>query len=350
MDEQEHPDVTLERALALHMENETEAARALYLQILAIQPDHHKALLNLASIDLDEGELESCIGRASAVVKQGIKDPAAELLLARAHFLTNDHDAGYAHMAKAFALAPQDPGIAYEHTAALRRKYWTHRDEEYADLIELAQSESLPISRLPRFVHQAYAKIIRPEFINIFVRGPQQGEPDVPAIETWMGKLPAGAAKDLEVLSRNFLAAISVMHGQPEYRAREARVGLRDGSAVDVKEFSDLDPLTMGTIEFIDEEGELRFESMANMAQVRFGAPGAAIDCQLTMLDGRELNGFMPIFYALTEFSQHEGVRNGNTTLLRTVLEGVRVPIGLRQFNCDERMVAAVGVSWIEFS
>lgn len=349
MENLDSPDVRLQQALALHEEGKLDQAREIYEAILVEEPEHSKALLNLASIDLDQGQLESCIARADAVVSTGVNDPAAELLLARAYFLTNQHDHGYHHMARAFSLAPQDPGIAYEFMAAMRRKYWTHRPEEFAELMEQAQAENLPIGKLPRFVHQAYAKIIHPEYIKILVRAAGAGDPDIPAIETWMGKLATGAAKDLEVLSRNLLTALSVMHAQPEYRARRARVGLRDSSAVDVLEFCDLDPFTLGTFEFVDETGQLRFESIHAVQQARFGPPGAAIDVELTMHDGRTLDGFMPVFYALTEFSNQTDVRDGRTTLLRTILEEVRVPLGLRQFNADDRMIPAVGVSWVEF-
>ncbi len=104
---------TLERALAVERRGDARGARSLYEQALAAAPDHPGALVRLALLDQDAGDLASArarLERALSVV-QAAGRPAAPVLLALAgvHAAAADAPAARAAWERVLAEAPGEP-------------------------------------------------------------------------------------------------------------------------------------------------------------------------------------------------------------------------------------------------
>jgi tetratricopeptide (TPR) repeat protein len=98
---------TMRRAVALHQDGKLAQAAALYLEIIAAEPDHADALHMLGVYALQSGDLQAAldlIGRATALLPQA----ATPLLnLGTVHKQLGQHDAALRCITQALALEPR---------------------------------------------------------------------------------------------------------------------------------------------------------------------------------------------------------------------------------------------------
>jgi tetratricopeptide (TPR) repeat protein len=343
----------LQTALMLHRDGDIDSARKLYEVILTEDPANPAARLNMASIELDNGDLERAAQRLQAVLAHDEDNGIAHLLYSRACFAGGNHDEGYAHIRSAFELIPEEEGVATEYVAAMRRMYFTFDQDEYLELFGKAQARELPEDSLQRLVHLAFLRIARPELIRLLV------EPDLPedsgdAIQRWMAELPESAQAELGILARNFAQALILMHEARRYRVPAATVYLRKlpeetgPDSMDVQAIEDCDSLTGAALELV-VDGRLHFLPYSVIRSIEFDAPSAVMGVFVTLRDGNVLSGLMPLFYLFTEFADSEKVRQGRSTLIRPLLAEAATGVGLRALRLDGNPLPVVRIEKIEF-
>jgi tetratricopeptide (TPR) repeat protein len=346
-------DHVLETALMLHRDGDTEGARKLYEIILNEHPNHPAAMLNLAGIDLDRGLHQEAAERLQNVLAHDEDNGIAHLLYSRVCFVTGNHDEGYAHIRSAWELIPEEEGVAAEYVAAMRRMYFTFKQEEYNELFEQAQQGQLPEDKFQRLVHLTFLRISRPELIKLLV------EPDLPAetpdaLNRWLQLLPEAAQSELAVLARNFAQALVMMHESTRFRPVQARVTLRklpdEGGpdTLEAESIEDCDSLTGATIEVVSGD-ELHFVPYSKIESIEFDTPSAVMGVFVTLRDGSVISGLMPLFYLFTEFADSEKVRQGQSTLIRPVLAEAAVGVGLRALRVDGQPMPVVRIEKLEF-
>lgn len=346
-------DDTLQTALMKHRDGDAAGAAKLYAQILEAEPNHPAAKLNLASIALDQGQLEEARSMLASVLAHDEDNGVAHLLYSRVCFMQGDHDVGYPNIIAAFELLPEEDGVATEFVSAMRRRYFTFDQDEYFELFEAAQVGDLPPEKIQRLAHLTFLRIARPELIKLLVEpGLPADTPD--ALSRWLGALPVDAQKELALLARNFAQAIDLMRGAERYAPRPATLHLRvlpgesgpDTQQCEVVE--DADTLTGASLELV-RNSELQFLPFSEIASIEFSQPAPATGVLVTLRDGEVTSGLMPLFYLFTEFADSDKVRQGQSTLLRPLLADIVAGVGMRALRVDGAPIPIVRIEKIEF-
>lgn len=342
----------LQSALVLHRDGDREGAEKIYREILAAVPGHISASLNLASIALDRDQLDDAIARLQGVIARDEDNGMAHLLYARALFRAARHSDALPHIRAAHESMPEDEGVATEYVSAVRRRWFTFDSAEYQALLAAAQAGTLAETDRQRLAQLALFRMLRPELLRLIV------EPGLPkdsqdAVTRWYVSLPESARPELAVLARNFLQAVELMQQSPRFAPCRARLTLRAGpegreSEQTVDELQDADSLTGATLELV-VNGELRFVPFTEIRSVEFHDPAAAMGALVTLRDGNLLSGLMPLFYVFTEFAHSDKVRQGQSTLIRPVVPGASVGVGIRTFRAGEGFVPVVRVERVDF-
>lgn len=343
----------LQTALNKHRDGDVAEAAKIYGEILNEEPKHPAANLNLASIALEQGQLEEAKSMLLPVMVQDEDNGVAHLLYSRACFLMGNHDEGYAHINAAFEQMPEEEGIATEFVAAMRRRYFTFEEDEYLELFERAQSNQLEEDKLQRLAHLTFMRIMRPELIKLIVEpGLPADTPD--ALSRWVQQLPDEAQTELAVLARNFAQAVELMRGSEKYQPRAATLHMRqteeephaDTRRCEVLE--DADSMTGATLEIV-RHGETVFVPFSEISSIEFNRPDAVMGVVIDLIDGETISGIMPLFYLFTEFADDEKVRQGRSTLIRPLLADIAVGVGLRVLRADGEPVPVIKIERIEF-
>lgn len=343
----------LQTALMKHRDGDVAGAARIYGQILETDPHHPAASLNLASIALDQGQLDEARSMLVTVLAHDEDNGVAHLLYSRVCFLLGRHEEGYPHIGAAFEQLPEEDGVAAEFVSAMRRKYFTFDQDEYFELFEGAQQNDIPEDRLQRLAHLTFLRISRPELIKLIV------EPDLPletpdAISRWLAQLPQEAQAELALLARNFGQAVERMRSGERYQPQAATLTLRtlpDEPAEDSRrceQLEDVDSLTGATLELV-RGGELHFVPFSEIASIEFAQPAPAMGVLLNMRDGDVISGLMPLFYLFTEFAEADKVRQGRSTLVRPVLADITCGVGMRALRLDGEPLPIVRIEKIEF-
>lgn len=342
----------IQNALLMHRDGDIAGAEKLYRQILSVEPAHAAAALNLASIALDRDQLGEAAARLQGIIARNEDDGLAHLLYSRALFRLQRHTEGEQHIRAAFELLPEDDVVSTEYVSALRRRYFTFNSDEYVRLLSAAQEGRLEEPARQRLAQLALFRILRPELLRLIVEpGLPQGTPD--AVSRWLLALPEAARADLITLARNFAQAVELMQDSPRFAPQRATLTLRKGaegaeSELQVKALEDADTLTGATLELVTE-GELRFLPFAEIRSIEFSQPAAAQGVLATMRDGTLRSGLMPLFYLFTEFAENDKVRQGTSTLVRPVVPGASVGVGIRALRADEGFIPVVRMERIDF-
>lgn len=343
----------LQTALMKHRDGDVAGAARIYGQILETEPHHPAASLNLASIALDQGQLEEARGMLVTVLAHDEDNGIAHLLYSRVCFLLGKHEEGYPHIGAAFEQLPEEEGVAAEFVSAMRRKYFTFEQDEYFELFEGAQQDDVAEDKLQRLAHLTFLRISRPELIKLIV------EPELPvdtpdAISRWLTELPEDARPELALLARNFGQAVERMRNSERFQPRGGKLTLRvlpDESGEDTlvcERIEDVDTLTGATLEIV-RNGELNFVPYREIASIEFAQPAPAMGVLLNMCDGSVVSGLMPLFYLFTEFAEAEKVRQGRSTLVRPVLADITMGVGMRALRLDGEPLPIVRIEKIEF-
>ncbi|MBZ0138039.1 MAG: tetratricopeptide repeat protein [Planctomycetes bacterium] len=346
-------DELLQTALMKHRDGDVGGAARIYGQILEIEPHHPAASLNLASIALDQGQLEEARNMLITVLARDEDNGIAHLLYSRVCFMLGKHEEGYPHISAAFEQLPEEEGVAAEFVSAMRRRYFTFEQDEYFELFEGAQQNDIAEDRLQRLAHLTFLRISRPDLIRLVV------EPELPvetpdAISRWLSQLPGEAQPELALLARNFGQAVERMRADRRYQPQAATVILRvlpDEPGEDtrrVAQLEDVDSLTGATLEIV-RGGELHFVPFSEIASIEFAQPAPATGVLLNMRDGEIVSGLMPLFYLFTEFSEADKVRQGRSTLVRPVLGDITCGVGMRALRLDGEPLPIVRIEKIEF-
>ncbi len=342
----------IQNALMLHRDGDVAGAENLYRQILAHDPVHAAAGLNLASIALDRDQLGEAAARLQGIIARNEDDGLAHLLYSRALFRLQRHAEGEQHIRAAFELLPEDDVVSTEYVAALRRRYFTFDSDEYVRLLTAAQEGKLAESSRQRLAQLALFRILRPELLRLIVEpGLPAGTPD--AVSRWLQQLPEQARTDLVTLARNFAQAVDLFQASAAFAPQRATLTLRKGpdgaeSEQAVQVLQDADTLTGATLELVTE-GELRFLAFADIRSIEFSEPAAAQGVLVTMRDGTLQSGLMPLFYLFTEFAESDKVRQGASTLVRPVVPGASVGVGIRTLRADDGFIPIVRMERIDF-
>lgn len=343
----------LQTALNKHRDGDVAEAAKIYGEILNEDPKHPAANLNLASIALDQGQLEEAKSMLLPVMVQDEDNGVAHLLYSRCCFLMGEHDEGYAHINAAFELMPEEEGIATEFVAAMRRRYFTFEEDEYHVLFEAAQQGKLAEDKLQRLAHLTFLRIMRPELIKLIVEpGLPADTPD--ALSRWVQQLPDEAQTELAVLARNFAQAVELMRGGERFQPRAATLHMRSTEEAPAPEtrrceaLEDADSMTGATLEIV-RHGETVFVPFSEIESIEFNQPDVVMGVMINLREGDPISGIMPLFYLFTEFAEDEKVRQGRSTLIRPLLGDIAVGVGLRVLRVDGEPVPIVKIEKIEF-
>lgn len=346
-------DELLQEALNKHRDGDIAGAARIYGEILGHDPAHPAANLNLASIALDQDQLDEASNMLTAVLARDEDNGVAHLLYSRVCFLRGDHQTGYPHITAAFELLPDEEGVSAEFVSAMRRRYFTFEQEDYFKLFEAAQQGRLGEEQLQRLVHLTFMRIMRPELIRLVVEpGLPADTPD--AITRWLTDLPRETQSELALLARNFGQAVELMRGSEIYQPQPASLSLRvlpDEAGPDSRScesLEDADSQTGATLEIV-RNGELQFIPYSQIRSIEFAQPAPATGVLVEMRDGETLSGLMPLFYLFTEFAEAENVRQGRSTLIRPLLGDVTTGVGLRALRVDGTPMPIVRIEKIEF-
>ena len=343
----------IQTALMKHRDGDVAGAARIYGQILEAEPNHPAASLNLASIAIDQGQLDEARGMLMSVLAHDEDNGIAHLLYSRVCFMLGKHEEGYPHVSAAFEQLPEEDGVAAEFVSAMRRKYFTFDQDEYFELLEGAQQNDIAEDKLQRLAHLTFLRISRPELIKLIV------EPELPldtpdAITRWLKDLPDEAQSELALLARNFGQATERMRGAEHFEPQGGTVTLRmlaDEAGEDSRRcerIEDVDTLTGATLEIVRGD-ELQFVPFAEIASIEFAQPAPALGALLNMRNGDVISGLMPLFYLFTEFAEAEKVRRGRSTLVRPVLADITCGVGMRALRLDGEPMPIVRIEKIEF-
>lgn len=342
--------IDLQTALELHREGKFEEASTIYRALLADDPNHAGVLVNLASIALDQNQPEEAETLLLKALQSDPENAGGHLLLSRVQFLNGKHEPGYASIQRAFELVSDDEGVAAEYVSAMRRRYFTFNENEYAGLLNDLANDDLPASRYPRLAHLAFLRVARPEVIKRLV-APPNGNDDG-ALPDWMATLGESEQLELRQIAEDFGKAMDLFYGGEAFHARKATVTLRsrEGSdeVIEVASLTDADSTTHTMLEIVTHDG-LQFVPFSELSRIDFNQPSAATGCVLTYRDGRVASGFVPLFYLFTEFAEQENVRTGRSTLLRPIIPHAPIGVGMRVFRAGENLLPCVRVISIDF-
>jgi tetratricopeptide (TPR) repeat protein len=345
-------DDLLQTALMKHRDGDVAGAAKIYGEILQQDPTHAGANLNLASIALDQNQLDEASNLLRTVLAHDEDNGVAHLLYSRVCFLQNRHDEGYAHINAAFEQLPEEDGIAAEFVSAMRRKYFTFSQDDYLELFGAAQAGTLPEPRLQRLAHLTFLRISRPELIRLLVEpGLPADTPD--AVTRWLHQLEDEPQRELALLARNFMQAVGLMREAELYQPQRARLQLRamEGAVGETREcelLEDADSLTGASLELV-RNGELHFIPFSTIRTIEFAQPAPATGVLLEMRDGSTISGLMPLFYLFTEFAEADTVRMGRSTLIRPVAGDIAAGVGMRVLRVDGEPMPVVRIERIEF-
>lgn len=347
-------DELLQSALMKHRDGDAAGAARIYGQILDLDPTHPQASLNLASIAIDQGQLEEARGMLMGVLARDEDNGIAHLLYSRVSFMLGRHDEGYPHITAAFEQLPDEDGVAAEFVSAMRRRAFTFDQDEYFKLLETAQQGDLDDADKQRLARLTFLRIARPELIKLIV------EPGLPietpdAVTRWLHELPADTRPELAVLARNFVQAIELARGAELWQPQPAALTMRllpdeDGpDTIDVEQLEDADSLTGASLEIV-RDGGLEFVPFSSIASIEFAQPAPAVGVLVTLRDGEVVSGLMPLFYLFTEFADSDAVRQGRSSLLRPILGDVVAGVGLRVLRADGEPLPIVRIERIDFA
>ncbi|MCA8940653.1 MAG: hypothetical protein KDB07_12625, partial [Planctomycetes bacterium] len=188
------------------------------LALLEQNPEDETIALNLASICLDLGKIDDVVTICQGLIAKGKQHAGAHLLLSRAFYVKGDLDGGFEHIGKAWTLAPESHDIALDFLLAARNRYWTLRQDEYEDYLERSAGGELALEEAQRFVHQAFARLIRPEFLDRLCNF-EEGDANA-VIPSWAANLEANEASNMKTLWTNFKEGLRVIYNEPEWAAR----------------------------------------------------------------------------------------------------------------------------------
>ncbi len=346
-------DDLLHKALEKHRTGDNAGALKLYSQVLALEPAHFNARLNLASLALDSGKPGDAITLLQALVSEDVNSGVAQLLLARASFLLNDHEAGYRHIQSAHELMPEDDGITGEYVNAMRRRCFTFNADEYKTLREVAMVGQLKESRWQRLAQLTLSRMISPELIGLLTQeGLDQDTPD--AVTRRQQGLPVDRQNALSIMSRDLQEYVEAVKAQPRFAPQRCNVQLRvpagrpQQEPVSCEEFADVDSLTGATLELVKLH-DVEFVPFADIRTIEFGEVSSTVPAVVTLAGGREVSGLVPLFYLFTDFAQSERVRAGKATLFRAIIPGVVLGVGMRSFNSSHGLLPMANIERIDF-
>lgn len=346
-------DDLLQSALEKHRAGDNEGALRLYKQILAQDPEHFNARLNLASLALDAGRLPEAASLLESLTAQDPDSGVAQLLAARVAFLQGRHEQGYAFIQRAHELLPEDDSVSAEYVAAMRRRAFTFNADEYKVLREVAQMGQLKESRWQRLAQLTFARMISPELISLITQE-GLGQDSADAVTRWQQSLPVERRNALSLMARDLDEYTRRMHEQDRYRPARCNAQLRQPEGtpqrepVSCEEFTDVDSLTGATLELVKLH-DVEFVPFADIRTVEFGEPGAALPALVTLAGGRTTSGLVPLFYLLTDFAQSPRVRSGKTSLFRAIVPGVVAGVGLRSFNSSRGLLPLSNIERLDF-
>lgn len=345
-------DDLLHEALAKHSAGDNAGAKKLYSQILAAEPKHFSARLNLASMALDAGKVDEAASLLDALLNEDNASGVAHLLRARAGFLRGEHNLGYANIQRAHELMPEDDAVTGEYVAAMRRRAFTFNAEEYKVLREVAQMGQLKESRWQRLAQLTLARMVTPDFIKLLT---QEGGSDLPdAVTRWQQDLPIERKNALSVMARDLEEYVNAMKQQPRWQPQRCNLQLRraegapEQEPVACEEFSDVDSLTGATLEIVKLH-DVEFIPFADIRSIEFGELGVALPALVTLAGGRTTSGLVPLFYLFTDFAQSAKVRTGKITLFRAIVPGIVAGVGLRSFNSTRGLIPLANIERIDF-
>lgn len=342
-------DDLLHEALLKHSAGDSAGAKKLYSQILAAEPKHFNARLNLASMALDGGKLDEAATLLDALLNEDDSSGVAHLLRARASFLRAEHALGYANIQRAHELMPEDDAVTGEYVAAMRRRAFSFNTEEYKILREVAQMGQLKESRWQRLAQLTLARLVTPEFIKLLT---QEGGKDLPdAVTRWQTELPLERKNALSVMARDLEEYVGQMKQVERYKPQRCNVQLRgkpDDEPVTCEEFSDVDSLTGATLEIVKLH-DVEFIPFADIRSIEFGELGVAVPALITLAGGRTSSGLVPLFYLFTDFAESAKVRTGKMTLFRAIVPGIVAGVGLRSFNSSRGLLPMANIERIDF-
>jgi hypothetical protein len=345
-------DDLLHEALSRHSAGDVAGARKLYAQILATDPGHFNARLNLASMALDAGKLDEAATLLDTLLDENDSSGVAHLLRARASFLRVEHELGYANIQRAHELMPEDDAVTGEYVAAMRRRAFTFNAEEYKILRDVAQKGQLKDSRWQRLAQLTLARMVTPELIKLLT---QEGGNELPdAVTRWQHELPIERKSALSVMARDLEEYVNAMKQQERWQPQRCNLQLRraegtpEQEPVACEEFSDVDSLTGATLEIVKLH-DVEFIPFADIRTIEFGELGVAVPALVTLAGGRTTSGLVPLFYLFTDFAQSEKVRTGRTTLYRAIVPGIVAGVGLRSFNSTRGLIPLANIERIDF-
>lgn len=345
-------DDILHQALEKHRAGDSAGAKTLYSQILAAEPKHFNARLNLASIALDAGKLDETVTLLDTLLQEDDSSGVAHLLRARAAFLRGEHNFGYANIQRAHELMPEDDAVTGEYVAAMRRRAFTFNAEEYKVLREVAQKGQLKDSRWQRLAQLTLARMVVPEFITLLT---QEGGSDLQdAVTRWQQALPVERKSALSIMASDLEEYVGQMKQQERYKPQRCNVQLRtpDGRPESepsaCEEFSDVDSLTGATLELVKLH-DVEFIPFSDIRSIEFGELSVAVPALVTLAGGRTTSGLAPLFYLFTDFAQSEKVRTGRTTLYRAIVPGIVAGVGMRSFNSTRGLLPMANIERIDF-
>ncbi len=345
-------DDLLHEALLKHSAGDSAGAKKLYSQILAAEPKHFNARLNLASMALDAGKLDEAATLLDALLHEDDASGVAHLLRARASFLRGEHALGYANIQLAHELMPEDDAVTGEYVAAMRRRAFSFNTEEYKILREVAQMGQLKESRWQRLAQLTLARLVTPEFIKLLT---QEGGRDLPdAVTRWQTDLPIERKNALSVMARDLEEYVGQMKQVERYKPQRCNVQFRHAKGTPeqepttCEEFSDVDSLTGATLEIVKMH-DVEFIPFADIRSIEFGEMGVAVPALVTLAGGRTSSGLVPLFYLFTDFAESAKVRTGKMTLFRAIVPGIVAGAGLRSFNSTRGLIPMANIERIDF-
>jgi tetratricopeptide (TPR) repeat protein len=346
-------DDLLHEALLKHSAGDNAGAKKLYAQILAAEPRHFNARLNLASMALDAGKLDEAASLLDALLTEDGSSGVAHLLRARASFLRGEHALGYANIQLAHELMPEDDAVTGEYVAAMRRRAFTFNADEYKILREVAQMGQLKESRWQRLAQLTLARMVTPEFIKLLT---QDAAPkDLPdAVTRWQQDLPVERKNALSVMARDLEEYVGAMNQVERFKPQRCNLQLRRAQGAPEQEptvceaFTDVDSVTGATLELVKLH-DVEFIPFADIRSVEFGELGVAVPTLVTLAGGKTTSGLVPLFYLFTDFAESAKVRTGKITLFRAIVPGIVAGAGLRSFNSSRGLLPMANIERIDF-
>jgi len=150
------PNVHYFRGTLFGFQKKREAAKEEYRQELRISPQHAPAMMELARLDLDDGQLDEALSLASRAASLDPKNAAAQHVLGQTLFAAGQVQKGAEALETARRLAPDSPSIRL-HLATVYRKLGRTSDAEHElavfNALKAKQGVLLPPEELQELAH-----------------------------------------------------------------------------------------------------------------------------------------------------------------------------------------------------